>query len=189
MKKLVRLLSVGLVVCSVFASACVLKEEDNITSEIAEYKSPAESFSLTLAELNNGWAVANMNNDYSLVLDDENERFTIMIQGIPGAGIDTLEDFIIYNKQFVDIDNAENFEVVEKTEVDVPVSNYIIDIESHEYITKDNNDTVIKTIDGYFETESSYYSYTITGFAEEYDKYIDTYSSILQSFKEYSPVL
>lgn len=174
MNKRIMVLAVT-VLCMLF-TACQGKEE-----EAKEYTNKGNAFSISVP---GEWVVTETNNEDHLVLDNEDQSLSILIQRFPQEGLEDedgsgLEEFIeVYKSQA--IPNLVAQGVQEEEAVEIPDMKHAR-AEGYEMT---QSGQVFKAYLVYVESDVAYYSVVITGSEDKYDPAIEKLKEAVKTLKE-----
>lgn len=151
---------------------------DGGSAELENYQDESGSFSLSIPAVEGGWVQSDGGNEASVVLDNSDQSFTVMVQGLPkGQGqFDSLDNVIaFYHDQAL-----AGFGEPTAEEVNTPDG---MPSQAESY-TAEQNGITAKALVVFLEGQNGYYVYTITGLAEQYDANISAQRDAVWNFAE-----
>lgn len=168
-------------------SGCSKKEGEtsaqNIQQKGAEYTNSNGSFSINLE---GDWIQSETTNEDAILLDNEDQSLTVMVQKFPKEGVKTtsgaesLDDFEKFYKE-----NAIKgiVEIANKITTQ-EVSNENMLFAKAEEIEATQENQTSKLFNAYLESDSSFYVFSITGIEKLYDKNIKNLKESIQTLNE-----
>ena len=171
-------ITVWLLVLSMFCllAGCQGKEE-----ETREYINKGNTFSVTVP---GEWKITETDNEDHLVLDNEDQSLSILIQRFPQEGLEEedgsgLEDFMAAYKSQVIPDLA-----AAGSESDGDAQREGMKQAREEEYKMTQSGQVFKAYILYVESDVAYYSVAVTGTGESYDPDIDKLKTAVKTLKE-----
>ncbi|WP_129600658.1 hypothetical protein [Anaerophilus nitritogenes] len=151
-------------------------------SPAKEYSNKLNTFKISVA---GEWIVEENTNENNITLDNEDKSLTITIQGFSKSfeAMDQIKDvdtFIALKEKTV---LAKLIEMGEVSEIENVKIDGVKAAKANEIVAEQNG-VVAKCYNVYIETEKAFYSATITGVEELYDKNIESLKEALKTFKE-----
>ncbi len=146
--------------------------------ELLNFWSESGSYSVRIPDIEGGWVQSDGGNEEHLVLDNSDQTFSILVQGLPKdseqfSSLDTLMEF--YREQ-----TLSSFGAPTSEEVAVDPS---LTAKAESYSVTQEGVTA-KALVIFLEGANSYYVYTITGLEEQYDANIDAQRAAVVNFVE-----
>lgn len=147
-----------------------------------EYTPQSKMYSLSVPNIEGGWTKVESSGEDTLVLDNSDASFTIMIQAFPGeepsvmfSTLDEMEKF--YHDSMIQSFGSTK---TKKVKVGDPA---ISDVRTHNYLIE--QDGVVRGAQiNLFQTDEGFYSVTMTGTDDSYNNNIDVANEALKTFKE-----
>lgn len=132
-------------------------------AELESYQDESGSFSISIPSVEGGWVQGDSGNEASVLLDNSDQSFTVMVQGLPkGQGeFDSLDSVVSFYREQA----LAGFGEPTAEEIAVPES---MTAQAESY-TAEQYGTKAKALVVFLEGNNGYYVYTITGLAEQYD--------------------
>lgn len=150
--------------------------------KLTPYDAPGGTFSVSMPEIEGGWTTTDGGNDYHLVLDNSDQSFTVLIQGLPmeqaQSSITDLDGLITVYRQTTLAGFGE------PTAAEVTVGDPAIEGVKADTYTVEQGGHTAKALVCYFQTENAYYVCILTGTGEAYDQNIDAVQAALTTFTE-----
>ena len=153
-------------------------EQSTPAPELQEFTSDSGSFSIRVPEIEGGWTQTPGGNEEHLVLDNQDQSLSVLVQGLPKG-----------SEQFADLDSLVTFYRAqtlsgfgEPTAENVAVASGLT--AQAESYTATRGDVTAKALVVFIEGANEYYVYTITGIADVYDAEIDGLRDAVASFAE-----
>lgn len=159
-----------------------LTPEGVASAETKEYRSKSDFFSISVA---GEWTVTPTGNDEFIVLDNEDQSLTVMAQRFPKANVqasikvESLEQFVDFYHKNAIAGLIEKAGEPKKEELIIEGVNAVA-----EEITATMEGITAKAYNAYIETDTSYYSFTVTGIEELYDTNIEDLKEVAKTLKE-----
>ena len=180
----------ALTLCFSF-SACSVNSDsqssENISSSINQEESftkNAETFSLNVPVIEGGWNTdaTSMLNDYSIVIDNSDQSFTILVQSLPKS-----EGTLAAYPDIESVENADYQSTLAQFGIDGTEETIKIEGASktaaYSYIIE-QGEVTSKAFIAYIDMPEAYYIYTITGLEEIYNENIEAQKLAIESLKE-----
>ncbi len=147
-------------------------------AELESYQDESGSFSISIPSVEGGWVQGDSGNEAGILLDNSDQSFTVMVQGLPkGQGeFDSLDSVVSFYREQA----LAGFGEPTAEEIAAPES---MTAQAESY-TAEQYGTKAKALVAFLEGENGYYVYTITGLAEQYDANIGPQRDAVQNFVE-----
>ena len=174
---------IALIVCAamcIFLGAgCSLKGNSDSGTK---YTPQSKLYSISLPDIEEGWTQVESSGENTLVLDNSDMSFTIMIQAFPGEEPSAMFSTLDEMENFYHESMLQNFGATKSKKVKIG-DPAVSDVRTHNYLVEQDG-VVLGAELNLFRTENAFYSVTITGMDYSHDTYIDMANEALKTFKE-----
>lgn len=147
-------------------------------AELESYQDESGSFSISIPSVEGGWVQGDSGNEAGILLDNSDQSFTVMVQGLPKkqGQFDSLDSVVSFYREQA----LAGFGKPTAEEIAVPES---MAAQAESY-TAEQYGTKAKALVVFLEGDNGYYVYTITGLAEQYDANIGPQRDAVRNFVE-----